>query len=163
MKHRVALLLAALWWGGMTALSMLVVPMLFAHLGNPVVAGGIAAKLFSIQTQAVLVLGLGLLVLLKRTEAWQQEQVPSSPEALAQQQSSMLTMGLVVLAMIAAIVQEFGVAHKIVSARASGGNLRLWHGVGTGLVLLKWLCGLFVFWRLTNERTKQADSGVSPA
>ena len=43
MKDRVALMLAALWWGSLTTIGFLVVPMLFARLGNPSVAGNFAA------------------------------------------------------------------------------------------------------------------------
>jgi len=38
-KDRIALMLVALWWGSLTTIGFLVVPMLFAQLGNPVVAG----------------------------------------------------------------------------------------------------------------------------
>ena len=45
-KDRIALLVAALWWGGLTTIGFLVVPMLFAHLGNPAMAGNFAGRLF---------------------------------------------------------------------------------------------------------------------
>ena len=41
-------LLATLWWGGMTALAMVAVPLAFAHFGNPAVAGPYAARLFQV-------------------------------------------------------------------------------------------------------------------
>ena len=50
--HRVSIFIAALWWGGITALSFLAVPTLFAQLGNPAMAGPVAAKLFSLQCSA---------------------------------------------------------------------------------------------------------------
>lgn len=50
MKDRVALMLAALWWGSLTTIGFLVVPMLFARLGNPSVAGNFAAQLFEAQS-----------------------------------------------------------------------------------------------------------------
>ena len=34
--------LAALWWGSLTTLGVLVVPLLFVHLPSPVLAGGMA-------------------------------------------------------------------------------------------------------------------------
>ena len=55
------------------------------------------------------------------------------------------------LAALAALVQEFGVAQRIVTARSSGGDLRLWHGAGTALVLLQWGCALRVLTRLVDE------------
>jgi hypothetical protein len=57
------------------------------------------------------------------------------------------TMGFVLAAMLLALLQEFGVAQKIVTARATGGDLRLWHGLGTLMVLGQWLCSGAVLWR----------------
>ena len=64
--------------------------------------------------------------------------------------ATMTTLGIVVLGMLLALLQEFGVAQNIVTARASGGNLRLWHGVGTAMVLGQWLCAGAVLWRLSR-------------
>ena len=50
MSHRLPALVAALWWGSLTTTGFLVVPMLFAHLPSPTVAGNMAAKLFAAQT-----------------------------------------------------------------------------------------------------------------
>jgi hypothetical protein len=138
--HRVAIFVAALWWGGITALSFLAVPTLFAQLGNPAVAGPVAAKLFSLQCYAGLLLGLALLVMLRRGN-----EQGGPPDG-----ASMTTLGIVVLGMLLALLQEFGVAQNIVTARASGGNLRLWHGVGTAMVLGQWLCAGAVLWRLSR-------------
>ena len=133
MLQRLPLMLAALWWGGISALSFLAVPLLFAQLGSPAVAGPVAAKIFSLQCWAGIVIGGLLLVLLKRGEP--------TPEAFT-------TLGLVCLALLLALLQEFGVAQKIVTARASGGNLRLWHAVGSLMMLGQWLCTAAVLWRL---------------
>lgn len=133
--QRQALLLAALWWGGITALSFLAVPTLFATLGSPAVAGPVAAKLFSLQCQAGLVIGVVLLALVR-----QGGPTPSSYPLL----------GLICLAMAMALLQEFAVAQKIVTARASGGDLKFWHGVGSALVLGQWLCSGMLLWRFTR-------------
>lgn len=138
--HRVSIFIAALWWGGITALSFLAVPTLFAQLGNPAVAGPVAANLFSLQCYAGLLLGLALLVMLRRGN--EQGGPPNG--------ATMTTLGIVVLGMLLALLQEFGVAQNIVTARASGGNLRLWHGVGTAMVLGQWLCAGAVLWRLSR-------------
>ena len=136
MLQRLPLMLAALWWGGISALSFLAVPLLFAQLGNPAVAGPVAAKVFSLQCWAGVVIGGLLLVLIKQDRP--------TPEAFN-------TLGLVCLAMLLALVQEFGVAQKIVTARASGGDLRLWHGVGSLMVLGQWLCAGAILWRLSRQ------------
>jgi Domain of unknown function (DUF4149) len=139
-QQRLAVLVAALWWGGITALSFLAVPLLFATLGSPAVAGPVAAKIFSLQCWAGLVLGMAMLLILRR---WRGEGAGIAPAALS-------TIGIVLFAMLLALVQEFGVAQNIVTARASGGNLRLWHAVGTGMVLGQWLCAGLVLWRMSG-------------
>ncbi len=130
--------LAALWWGGMSAVSLLVVPILFGRLG-PAVAGSVAAHLFSLQSSAVILIGLALLL-------WLRQQRQRSDAAVWG--PLMATMGGVLLAMLAAVLQEFVVAERIVMARSTGGDLRLWHGLGSALVFLQWLCGAWVFRRL---------------
>lgn len=144
---RLPVLLAALWWGGISALSFLAVPTLFATLGSPAVAGPIAAKLFSLQCWAGLLLGLALLMLLRRERSQMVGPAPS-PEQLVLLQRTLATMGVVILGMMLALLQEFGVAQRIVTARASGGNLKLWHAVGSAMVLGQWLCSGAVLWRL---------------
>lgn len=139
--HRLTVFIAALWWGGITALSFLAVPTLFAQLGSPAVAGPVAAKLFSLQCYAGLLLGLVLLVILRRGN-----EQGGPPDG-----ATMTTLGIVVLGMLLALLQEFGVAQNIVTARASGGNLRLWHGVGSAMVLGQWLCAGAVLWRLSRS------------
>jgi len=140
--QRLPVLVAALWWGGITALSFLAVPVLFAQLGSPAVAGPVAAKLFSLQCYAGLLLGLALLVILRRGN-----EHGGPPDG-----ATMTTLGVVLLGMLLALLQEFGVAQNIVTARASGGNLRLWHGVGTAMVLGQWVCAGVVLWRLSAPR-----------
>jgi hypothetical protein len=142
-------LVAALWWGGISALSFLAVPTLFASLGSPAVAGPVAAKLFSLQCFAGLLLGLALLLLLRRERSQFDDTTPS-PEQLALLRRTLATMGLVILGMMLALLQEFGVAQRIVTARASGADLRLWHGLGSAMVLGQWLCSGAVLYRLAR-------------
>jgi hypothetical protein len=49
-QARAAVFLSALWWGSLSGLGFVVVPLLFKHLGTPAEAGAMAAKLFSAQT-----------------------------------------------------------------------------------------------------------------
>jgi len=96
-----------------------------------------------------------LLVLLRRERAAAQFPLPGEaidPVQLANMQRVLGTMGFVLAAMLLALVQEFGVAQKIVTARASGGNLRLWHSVGSAMVLGQWLCAGAILWRLSSPR-----------
>ena len=151
--QRLAVFLAALWWGGISALSFVAVPMLFAKLGAPV-AGPVAAQLFSLQCWGGLGVGLALLLVLRRARTAAQFPLAGAavnPERLAQMQRVLGTMGFVLAAMLLALVQEFGVAQKIVSARATGGHLRLWHSLGSVMVLGQWLCAGAVLWRLSRK------------
>jgi Domain of unknown function (DUF4149) len=154
--RRLSILIAALWWGGITGLSFVAVPTLFAALGNPAVAGPVAARLFSLQCFGGIVLGMALMLVLRR----QRSVLPhgASQQTVAALRALLITMWLVALAVLLAMLQEFGVAQQIVSARAAGGSLRLWHSLGSVMVLLQWLCSGAVLWRLAG--TPQA---VTPA
>lgn len=147
--QRLAVTVAALWWGGISALSFLAVPTLFVSLGNPAVAGPVAARLFSLQCWVGLVLGMVLMLILRRQRSVLSAQ--ASPDSLAALKSVLIILGLVLVAMLLALIQEFGVAQKIVSARATGGNLRLWHSLGSVMVLGQWLCTGAVLWRLAGR------------
>ena len=107
-----------------------------------------AARLFSLQCWAGLLLGLVLLLLL-RSERGQLGGAQASPEQVQRLQRALTSMGWVVLAMILALLQEFGVAQRIVTARASGGDLRLWHGLGSLMVLGQWVCAGVLLWRFS--------------
>jgi Domain of unknown function (DUF4149) len=138
-KTRFGLFLAALWWGSLTALGFVVVPMLFRHLGSPAAAGAMAAKLFSAQTW--ISTGCAMLMLL----------VFNQKDVLAPAASARAAIKFIVAGMLLALLVEFGVAPRIVSARADGGNLRLWHGLGSAMILGQWLCAGLTLWRLSEH------------
>ncbi|MEN9384909.1 MAG: hypothetical protein RL323_2052 [Pseudomonadota bacterium] len=138
--YRVPVLLAGLWWGVVTGLAFVAVPLLFHSLGNPAVAGQVAAKLFSVVAGCSVAAGLVLLVLAR----------------FGRQRPLKAAVPWLLLAALAGLVQEWGVAEQIVTARQNGGNLRVWHGLGSVLVLLQWLCALRVFWVCAfNPATEQ--------
>jgi hypothetical protein len=149
---RLQVVVAALWWGGISGLSFVAVPTLFASLGSPALAGPVAARLFSLQCWAGLLLGLVLLLLL-RSERDRQAGEQASPKDADCLQRSLVSMGWVIFAMMLALLQEFGVAQRIVTARASGGDLRLWHTLGSLMVLGQWLCTGVLLWRLSAAHT----------
>jgi hypothetical protein len=148
LRIRLQLGIAALWWGGISGLSFVAVPTLFASLGSPALAGPVAARLFSLQCWAGLLFGLVLLLLL-RSERGQRDWEKASPEEAERLRRTLVSMGWVVLAMILALLQEFGVAQRIVTARATGGDLRLWHTLGSLMVLGQWACAGVLLWRLS--------------
>jgi hypothetical protein len=136
-RQRVGLLAAALWWGSLTALGFVVVPMLFMHLGSPAAAGAMAARLFAAQTW--IGTGCALLMLI----------VFNQKDGIAQAGPVRTAIKFIVAGMLLALLVEFGVAPRIASARADGGNLRLWHGLGSAMLLGQWLCAGFTLWRLS--------------
>lgn len=136
MKDRLPVLLAALWWGSLTTLGAMVVPLLFAHLPTPAMAGGMAARLFGAQTWLSLACGLLLMMSSRSNQA---------PAAMAHLGPVLF---LAVSGMLLALLSEFAVAPRIVLRE----NLRLWHGVGSGLYALQWLCVTALLWRLTRRQ-----------
>lgn len=132
-----AIWIAALWWGALTIVGFLVVPMLFANLPTPAIAGAMAGKLFSALTWVAVGCGLLLLVSLRSTP----------PAALVGKTQS--AMGVIFLGMLLALLSEFAVAPRIIARQ----DLRLWHSVGTVMYVLQWLCAGVTFWKLTAGKT----------
>ncbi len=131
-------MLAALWWGSLTGLFVMV-PLLFLYLGSPAVAGAMAARLFTAQTWlSTACIMFMLLVFNKKDDPAQTSWVGGA-------------MKFVVAGLLLALLVEFGVAPHIVSARAGGGNLKFWHGLGSVMLLGQWLCAGFTLWRLTRQ------------
>ena len=140
MRYRFGLMVAALWWGSLTALGFVVVPMLFTHLPSPAAAGQMAAKLFTAQTW--LSIGCAMLLLL----------VYNQKEAAAPDLRARAAIIFIVTGLLLATLVEFGLSPRIVSARADGGNLKLLHGVGSAMYFGQWLCAGFALWRLSQEK-----------
>ncbi|MCZ8251576.1 MAG: DUF4149 domain-containing protein [Hylemonella sp.] len=128
---------AALWWGSLTTVGFLVVPLLFVHLPSPALAGGMAAKLFTAQTWITVVCTL-LLLMASRPEA--EEGAERGPL-----QAVRLT---VVGGLLLALLVEFAVAPRILARD----NLALWHRAGSTLYVLQWFCAAITFWRLGRGR-----------
>ncbi|MBT2332830.1 DUF4149 domain-containing protein [Variovorax paradoxus] len=140
MKDRLALLLAAFWWGSLTTIGFLVVPMLFARLGNPAVAGNFAGQLF--EAQSWIAIGCGLLLLVHfRTKM--DERIDSA---------SMTAIFLILGALLLALLQQYAVAPRILARD----NLKLWHAVGSGMYVVQWLCAGVLLWRM-GARAPAAD------
>jgi hypothetical protein len=126
-KARIPVLAAALWWGSLTGIGFVAVPLLFGHLPTPAMAGQMAAKLFS--AQAWVSVGCAVLVL-----------ISGRPErGLAR------TEGYVLAGLILAILGEFAVAPRILARQ----DLALWHTVGTVFYGGQWVCALAALWKLS--------------
>ena len=127
---------AALWWGSLTTIGFLVVPLLFMHLPTPALAGGMAAKLFTAQTWVSVACG-GILLLISTSKQ------ASAPAPRARDAIVFILLGLLL-----ALLVEFAVAPRIVTRT----NLKLWHSVGSVMYLVQWLCAAIVFWRITPKQ-----------
>ncbi|MCB1978726.1 MAG: DUF4149 domain-containing protein, partial [Burkholderiaceae bacterium] len=127
---RLPVLLAALWWASLTTVGALAVPLLFAHLPTPAMAGHMAARLFGAQTWVSVACGL-LLLLISRPKG----EVAQYPWARA-------AMLFILGGMLLAVLVQFGVAPRIEARQ----NLRLWHSAGSAMLGLQWLCALRVLW-----------------
>jgi len=126
---------AALWWGSLSVVGLLVVPMLFRHLATPALAGQMAAKLFAAQAGLSLVCGLVLLACARASQR---------PAAWAGR-----AMGWVLAGMLLAALLEFAVAPRITARE----NLKLWHAVGSAMYLAQWFCAAVVLWKVSGVRT----------
>ena len=130
--------MAALWLGSLTGLGFVVVPMLFKFMPSPAAAGAMAAKLFTAQTWLSIACAMFLLLVFNQK---------ASP---VQDSRAQLAIKFVVAGLLLAVLVEFGVAPLIVNARADGGNLKFWHGLGSVMYLGQWLCAGFALWVLSR-------------
>jgi hypothetical protein len=126
--------LAAAWAISLTTLGFFVVPMLFANLPSPAIAGGMAAKLFKTQTGISVVCALALLMTFRSEKL--------APSARVIPSCTLLALAGALLALLV----EFGVSPHIVARD----NLALWHSLGSAMYFAQWVCALMVFGKLAN-------------
>jgi hypothetical protein len=147
MRYRMGVMVAALWWGSLTALGFIIVPMLFTHLPSPAVAGQMAAKLFTAQTWLSIACAMFLLL------------IYNQKEAVAQDLRAQAAIKFVIFGLLLAVLVEFGLSPRIVSARADGGNLKLLHGLGSAMYFVQWVCAGFALWVLSRTETRGVQCG----
>ncbi len=114
--------------------------MLFTHMPSPAAAGQMAAKLFTAQTWLSIACAMFLLL------------VCNQKEAVAQDSRARAAIRFIVTGLLLAVLVEFGLSPRIVSARSDGGNLKLLHGVGSVMYFGQWMCAGFALWRLSREK-----------
>lgn len=144
MRYRFGLLMAALWWGSLTGLGFLVVPLLFTYMPSPAAAGAMAAKLFTAQTWLSIVCAMFLLFTF------------NPKQALGQDARGQAAIKFIVAAFFLAVLVEFGLSPRIVSARADGGNLKLLHGLGSAMYVAQWLAAGWTLWCLSRSTKAEA-------
>jgi hypothetical protein len=116
---------------------LVVVPLLFKHLPTAALAGSMAARLFTAQTW--IALGCGLLLIL----------VARGREATASMDWAGGALRYIAGGMLLALLLEFAVAPRILARQ----NLPLWHGVGSTMLLLQWVCAGLVLWKVAAIRS----------
>lgn len=110
----------ALWWGSLSCIGFMVVPLLFVHLDSPQSAGRMAAVLFNALGYVAWVCG-GLMLITR-------------PQGRI--------LWLISLALLASLLIHFVVAPRIVSRV----DLKFWHALGSALFATQWLCLSAVLW-----------------
>ena len=136
---RLKLFLGAFWWGSLSAVGFMVVPLLFANMDTPADAGRIAAVLFTAQTWVCVICGLGLILAAKRQ---MQDDSLFSRESIKAQPS-----GWVIAGMLFALLLEFLVSPRILARE----ELPFWHALGSGLYFAQWLCATGFMWRMYSK------------
>ena len=68
-------------------------------------------------------------------------------------------MKYIVAGLLLAVSVALGLSPRIVSARADGGNLKLWHGLGTAMYVVQWLAAGWTLWCLSRA----ANVNATPA
>jgi hypothetical protein len=132
-QQRAAAFAAALWWGSLSAIGFIAVPVLFARLPTPAQAGNTAAVLFTAQTWVSLACGLVLLF------------ASRSRGGHAGLGWARGALGFVLAGVLLALLSEFAVAPHIVARD----NLRLWHSVGSALYFAQWVCAGVTLWKVS--------------
>lgn len=135
LRPRLLIAAAALWWGSLTMTGFIVVPLLFANLPTPSMAGQMAAKLFT--AQAWVGIACGVLLLMASRPRGEPARMDWADGALL----------FVMAGVLLALLVEFGVSPRIVARE----NLKLWHGLGTALYVLQWACAGTVLWKLSRS------------
>ena len=132
-KVRAGVLAAALWWGSLTTIGFVVVPLLFANLPTPADAGRMAARLFTAQTW--LSIGCGLVVMMSARAS---DDMPSMDWKRG-------ALNYLFAGFLLALLAEFAVAPHILARQ----DLKLWHTIGSVMYLLQWVFAGVVLWKVT--------------
>ena len=130
-QAKLALAVSALWWASLSCLGAWIVPSLFSYAPSKALAGNLAAHLFSGQTWLTLACCLSLLAISNASPAL------SISNWLKNAQKSLIA------GMLCAFLLEFLVAPKIVARE----SLILWHGLGTAMFVMQWICASWVFFK----------------
>ena len=76
----------------------------------------------------------------------------SSADVRVPWHASLRTRLMVWVGLLLALLLEYAVAPRILTRE----NLRLWHGTGTAIYSLQWLCATVVLWRQAGATRAQS-------
>ena len=132
---RLTLLLVAFWWGSLTTTGFVAVPVLFAKLKSPALAGNVAGHLF--EAQSWIAIGCALCLL------------GHSRARAVDTTGAKACDGVVwiIAALLLALLLQYGVAPRILARE----NLRLWHALGSVMYVCQWACASVLLWRMSRR------------
>lgn len=134
-RERLPALAAALWWGSLSVVGFVAVPLLYKHLPLPATAAYIASQLIEAQTMISIACSACLFLLSKRKYAESEEEWARA------------AMVFIIGGLLMALLLQYGAAPRILAARGS----LTWLGAGALMYLLQWLCALAVLWRILRR------------
>lgn len=151
-QHILSSVLAALWLGSLTVIGFMAVPMLFAHLPTPSMAGIMAARLFAAQGWVSIISVLLLVMLFRsRLRDFSDTRYEAGEQGVSLdtiQRPNMLYFGLLITGLLLALLLQLVAAPRIEMRQ----NLALWHSVGTVFYVGQWLCALVCVIRLAQRK-----------
>lgn len=136
LQARLPWLLAALWWGSLTAMGVAVQVLFATWPATP--AAGAAAALLGAQTWISIACCVLLLMVSKKKHAQKQE--PWAQDALV----------FVLGGLLLALLGQYGVLPRVLTKQGEG-----WFYVGLALYVLQWLCALRLVWRVMAPGSDQ--------
>ncbi|WP_269632748.1 DUF4149 domain-containing protein [Pelomonas sp. BJYL3] len=141
MLMRVRALLAALWSGFLLCVAGVAAPVAFGVLARPE-AGRYVGRLFELDAQLGLVLGLLLVMMERRVQRDAESARITTPELL-------LPLG----ALFCVVLGYYGLQPLMAEARAGQGALSFGalHGISSGIFALKALLVLSLAWRTSRR------------
>lgn len=150
--HILSSIVAAIWLGSLSVIGFMAVPLLFANLPTPAIAGSMAARLFAAQGW-VSILSALLLVMLFRSRLrsfadarFSAEEQGAALDGIQRPHTGYL--GLLIAGLLLALLLQLVAAPRIEMRQ----NLALWHSVGTVLYVGEWLCALLAVIRLAQRK-----------
>ena len=129
--HALSHFAAAIWLGSFTAIGVWVVPTLFQVLDKSL-AGQIGARLFSVQSSVSLLAVAAIWLGLRKSAL----------------RRSKLVLFALLLAVVAALLQEYAIAPQIIAKT----NPALWHRLGGLAFAMQWLCAAVLLWQMTGPK-----------